>query len=103
MGRRERTRERLLTAARNVFASRGYHAAKIEDIAAAGKVAKGTFYLHFKDKRAVFVELVDDVFDRLRRAILRVDVKADVAALVQAFYRHFQSGFLRMPERRRKK
>src|SRR3954470_3140357 len=66
-------RAQLLSRARDVFAKRGYHAAKIEDIVAAAKVARGTFYLYFEDKRAVFAELVDRFLARLHLAILRID------------------------------
>ena len=40
-------RQVLLRAARDVFATKGYHDAKIDDIVAEAKVAKGTFYLYF--------------------------------------------------------
>ena len=66
-------RAQILARARDVFAKRGYHAAKIEDIVAAAKVARGTFYLYFEDKRAVFAELVDRFLARLHLAILRID------------------------------
>ncbi len=66
-------RSQILAHARDVFAKRGYHAAKIDDIVAAAGVARGTFYLYFDDKRAVFEEIVDNVFTRLGEAILRVD------------------------------
>ena len=66
-------RAQILARARDVFAKRGYHAAKIEDIVAAAKVARGTFYLYFEDKRGVFVELVDRFLARLHLAILRID------------------------------
>jgi AcrR family transcriptional regulator len=66
-------RAQLLSRARDVFAKRGYHATKIEDIVAAAKVARGTFYLYFEDKRGVFAELVDRFLARLHLAILRID------------------------------
>jgi AcrR family transcriptional regulator len=66
-------RAQILARARDVFAKRGYHAAKIEDIVAAAKVARGTFYLYFEDKRGVFAELVDRFLARLHLAILRID------------------------------
>ena len=53
MGKPER-RQQILTVARDVFARRGYHAAKIDDIVAAAGIARGTFYLYFEDKRAIF-------------------------------------------------
>lgn len=79
----EKRRLQLLDAARDVFASKGYHDAKIEDICAKAKVAKGTFYLYFADKQSVFTELVDGLFLRLSGAILRVDVGADIESQIR--------------------
>lgn len=82
MGKEERRKE-LLAAARKVFAERGFHEAKVGDIAAAAHVAKGTFYLYFPDKRSVFVELLDAIFVRLSSAIVRVDTSEQVEAQVK--------------------
>src|SRR5215831_16798195 len=76
-------RQVLLHAARDVFATKGYHNAKVDDIVASAKVAKGTFYLYFPDKRSVFAELVDGLFSRLTLAILRVDTNGDVEAQIK--------------------
>lgn len=72
MGRPER-RQQILTVARDVFARRGYHAAKIDEIVAAAGIARGTFYLYFNDKRAIFEEIVDRTMARLGLVIVRVD------------------------------
>src|SRR5262249_3760916 len=40
------------------FATRGFAAARLEDVAARAGVGKGTIYLHFRDKEALFQELV---------------------------------------------
>ncbi|MET0344043.1 MAG: TetR/AcrR family transcriptional regulator, partial [Polyangiales bacterium] len=72
--KREQRREQLLRHARDVFAEKGYHAAKIDDIIAHAKVARGTFYLHFEDKRGAFDELVDDFLARIGQAIVRIRV-----------------------------
>ena len=76
-------RQVLLRAARDVFATRGYHDAKVDDIVTLAKVAKGTFYLYFPDKRSVFSELVDVLFNRLGAAILKVDTDSDVDTQVK--------------------
>jgi AcrR family transcriptional regulator len=57
-----------------VFAEKGYHTAKIDDIVAQASVARGTFYLHFEDKRRVFEELVDDFLALISGAIVRIRV-----------------------------
>ena len=82
MSKAER-REELLVAARSVFAERGYHEAKVGEIAAAANVAKGTVYLYFPDKRSIFVELIDNLFVRLSAAILRVDTEGDVTSQIK--------------------
>ncbi|MDP9001704.1 MAG: TetR/AcrR family transcriptional regulator, partial [Myxococcota bacterium] len=64
MGKPER-RQQILNVARDVFARRGYHNAKIEDIVTAAGIARGTFYLYFEDKRSIFEEIVDRTIARL--------------------------------------
>ena len=72
MGKIER-RQHILAAARDVFAKRGYHEATIDDIVAEAGVARGTFYLYFEDKRAVFAELIDRFSAKITMAIQRID------------------------------
>jgi len=55
------TKRRMLGAALDVFAERGYSAATVEDIVAAAGVARATFYLHFKNKMEVVECLTEDV------------------------------------------
>jgi AcrR family transcriptional regulator len=57
---KEERRATLLAAARDVFSNQGYHAATIDDVTRAAGVAKGTFYLYFKDKQQVYAELLSD-------------------------------------------
>jgi len=83
MRNKEKRRNDLLAAARDVFAKKGYHEARVEDIVAEAKVAKGTFYLYFPDKRSIFAELVDRLFSRLSASILHVDVDGDVPGQIK--------------------
>jgi AcrR family transcriptional regulator len=48
------TEARLLDAALEVFCARGYDAATTAEMARVADVAAGTFYLYFRDKRAVY-------------------------------------------------
>jgi AcrR family transcriptional regulator len=93
-------RQQILTHARDVFAKRGYHAAKIDDIVAAAGVARGTFYLYFEDKRAIFEEIVDRTFARLGMAIMRVDTDdpaRSVAAQIEENIRRIVHALLEDP------
>src|ERR1700761_1796976 len=52
------TFDSLVAAAARVFARRGFEAAQTPEIAAEAGVSTGALYRYFKDKRAVFVEVV---------------------------------------------
>lgn len=65
-------RQQILLAAREVFAKRGYHQATIDDVVAQAGVARGTFYLYFEDKRAVFSDLIDRFSAKLTMAIVSI-------------------------------
>jgi AcrR family transcriptional regulator len=51
-------RQAIIDAALIEFSAKGFAASRLEDIAKRAKVAKGTIYLHFFDKEALFQELV---------------------------------------------
>jgi len=51
-------REAILAAALEEFSARGFAAARLDDVARRAGVAKGTIYIHFKDKEALFQELI---------------------------------------------
>src|SRR5436190_13045102 len=54
----EERRAAILAAALEEFTSRGYEGARLDDVAKRAGVAKGTIYLHFADKEALFQDLV---------------------------------------------
>ena len=54
----EKRREAILAAALEEFSSCGFAAARLDDVARRAGVAKGTIYLHFRDKEMLFQELV---------------------------------------------
>ena len=59
--RAERAAERrqaIIEAAMEEFIARGFAATRLDDIAKRAGVAKGTIYLHFKDKESMFEELI---------------------------------------------
>lgn len=54
-------RDAILRAALAEFSDKGFSAARMEDVAKRAGVAKGTIYLHFTDKRALFEGIVQAV------------------------------------------
>lgn len=67
------TRERILAAAADVFATNGYHATGMADIEAAAEVRRGALYYHIGSKEQLLFDLVtrhvDDAYERGRQAI----------------------------------
>jgi AcrR family transcriptional regulator len=51
-------REAILSAALEEFSAHGFEAARLDDVARRAGVAKGTIYLYFADKEALFQELI---------------------------------------------
>jgi AcrR family transcriptional regulator len=64
--RGQQTRRRLLDAGVEVFATRGYHAARVDDIVKVAKTSHGTFYLYFANKEDLFRALAEDVATEMR-------------------------------------
>ncbi|MCJ9753610.1 TetR/AcrR family transcriptional regulator [Neorhizobium sp. BETTINA12A] len=57
----QQRRADILAAAFACFSERGFAATRMEDVAARAGIAKGTVYLHFPDKEALFTELVSGI------------------------------------------
>jgi AcrR family transcriptional regulator len=71
--KRER-RNQILEAAKQVFADAGYHGASIHAIIERADIARGTFYLYFESKSAVFSSILDQAMADLRRHMHRIEV-----------------------------
>ncbi len=63
------TRDKILHAALQVFAGKGYHKAVVDDIVRASGTSKGAVYHHFPNKEALFLALVDEFASHLAAAI----------------------------------
>ncbi len=63
------TRATLMREARLIFAASGYDAAATEEIVQRAEVTRGALYYHFKDKRAVFEAIVEEVASEIAAAI----------------------------------
>lgn len=61
----EETKERILQAAAEVFAEKGFHAATISEITERAGVAKGTLYWYFPGKERLFIGMMEEVFSTL--------------------------------------
>lgn len=83
---REARREQLLEAGRRVFAERGYHATAISDIIDAAEVSRGTFYLYFESKRAIFAEILDEVISHLLGSVVSIKTEPGNPPVMQQLH-----------------
>ena len=92
--RAERAAERrtaIIEAAMDEFIARGFAATRLDDVASRAGVAKGTIYLHFKDKEALFEELIRTAIVPLvnRLAAGPPSLEGSVRDMIEDFVRTF--------------
>lgn len=58
---KDKRRAQLLDAALGEFFEKGFSAARMDDIARRAHLSKGTLYLYFDSKRAMFLELIEEL------------------------------------------
>jgi AcrR family transcriptional regulator len=66
---RDERRDQILDCALAVFAHNDFHEASIADICARARIARGTLYQYFTDKRDVLAALIDRIVGRVLDAI----------------------------------
>ncbi len=81
-------RNQILDAATKVFAEKGFHPTKIEDIAKEAGIAVGTIYNYFDNKTALML----GIFDRLNESDKRVE---DFSKSTEVDFRSFMKAYLR--------
>jgi AcrR family transcriptional regulator len=93
------TRERLLDAARTVFARAGFHGATVEEIASEAGFSTGALYSNFEGKVDLFLELMEREIDRHAREIAAaVAERPSVRARAAGGARHWMATIEREPE-----
>ena len=81
------TRERLLRAAADVFAERGYDGTRVADIAAAAGVSNGALYAHFPSKADLLVDALRTHGRRLLADLFAADPDRSITDLLLAIGR----------------
>jgi AcrR family transcriptional regulator len=94
---KRRTRRKLLAAGKKLFAHGGYMTCRMEEIAAAAGVSRAAFYLHYKNKHALLVDILADEtkwqWRRYRRLKAETAPSADeLVAWIETFVRGFAIG-----------
>jgi AcrR family transcriptional regulator len=72
-----RRRRQLLDMALEVFATSGFHATSMDQVAEAAGVTKPVLYQHFGSKRQLYLDLLGDVGDQMMEAITKATAEAE--------------------------
>src|SRR4030095_6599746 len=75
------TRARVLRAATELFAERGFHGTTIRDVAARAGANVASGHYHFGSKRDLYVEVLRATFAEVRGMLARAGAQPDPAAL----------------------
>ena len=93
----EERRTQILEAAVQVFAERGFHQARMDDIAERSGLSKGALYLYYKSKDAIIAALMRSLFTlELRGTRALLDAPDPVAERLIVITRMFTSELERM-------
>jgi len=93
------TRERLLDAARSVFASRGFRGASVEEIASEAGFSTGALYSNFDGKEDLFLVLMErEIAEHLREISDAVQARESVAERAAGGARRWMTMIEREPE-----
>jgi TetR/AcrR family transcriptional regulator len=69
---KQKRREDILTAARELFYEKGYQMTTVEEIAEAAEISKGTVYLYFGSKDELYVSVILEGFGELEKKMVAV-------------------------------
>lgn len=90
-------RSQILDAAAAIFARSGFHESRMEDIAAAAGLSKGTLYLYFDSKDAIVTALLRRLFDHELDDLRQFGTgAAPVGERLLRFTRHIAAEYQRM-------
>ncbi len=76
----------IITAARQVFAEKGYIATTVDEIAARAGLAKGTIYVYFESKEQIYNAVLENDLETLRTLTLEKIAAAETAKAKIAAY-----------------
>jgi AcrR family transcriptional regulator len=91
--RGRKRREKIVDAASALFVANGFHATSIDEIGAAAGITGPGLYRHFAAKDEILLAALDRMWERLRRAIDRVQTEPPGEAFETLLDTHIDLAF----------
>ena len=86
---KEKRKEQILGCAKRLFALHGYYNTQISDIIRDAKIARGTFYRYFTNKKDIFVTLLENYYKQWVVEISLESKKLDLKTITpEDYFRH---------------
>src|SRR5271155_3350632 len=88
------TREKILQATARLFALKGYHDAKLEEVLETAQVTKGAFFHHFRDREDLGFAVVEWHMDQRRKLLDAIEQElplAEQAGRLQKVFRRLDA------------
>src|SRR5438034_8428629 len=84
------TREKILQAAARLFALKGYHDTKLDEVLETARVTKGAFFHHFRDREDLGFAVLDWHMDRRRQLLDAIEQELPLAEEAPPLLRVFR-------------
>ena len=72
----EEKKQIIIQVSKELFATKGYHSTSVSDIINKAGIARGTFYLYFDSKRAVFENIINSALIKIKNSVKPIDLNA---------------------------
>ena len=93
------TRERIIQAAKDVFAEQGFAGARVDEIASRAGVNKAALYYHIGDKQALYAEVLHDVIGATAARLSKdIAAQTDPEQKLRAYIRSFAAALDANPQ-----
>jgi len=92
--RKDETRNRILDAAENLFAAKGFDATTVQEISDAARINKAMIYYYFKDKQDLLYIVVERTINEITQAVSTYLDEADIEAEDMEAFLDFYIDFL---------
>jgi AcrR family transcriptional regulator len=88
----------ILDAALKMFAEKGYHETRLDDIALAAGFSKASLYNYYEDKEAIFLHIMIRLHERIIDALNAEikperNIKENIAAMARAIFKIYDESF----------
>ncbi|MEG6615123.1 TetR/AcrR family transcriptional regulator [Peptococcaceae bacterium 1198_IL3148] len=85
----EESRNRIITAAEEIFADKGLDGARVDEIAAAAQINKRMIYHYFGGKEELYIEVMRNNYNKILETLHRANIRGNALNKVTQFIKNY--------------